>query len=206
MREIELIYLLDLFGTAVFAVTGCLRVRRKGMDVLGVVIVALVTALGGGTLRDLILGIRPVFWATDPNYVYVVTGAAVFTQVVARYVRFPQRVLLVADAVGLAVFTVLGLETALRAGSPLVIAVMMAVTSAVVGGLVRDLLAGEIPLILQREVYATASLMGAGVYVVLMSMGMGRDGLVLAGAAVTFGLRMAALRWRLSLPRFEVGW
>lgn len=199
-----MIYWLDLFGTAVFAITGCLSVRKKGLDLFGIVIIAMVTALGGGTIRDLVLGIRPVFWVTDPNYIYVAVVAAIFTFIGARFRLFPAQILLVADAFGLAVFTVLGIQTALQHEAPLAIAMLMGVISGTAGGMIRDALSGEIPLILRSEIYATASLCGAIVYVVVSQLLVLQDGAVILGILTTFVLRLAALHWKLALPRFMI--
>lgn len=199
-----MIYWLDLFGTAVFAITGCLSVRKKGLDLFGIVIIALVTALGGGTIRDLVLGIRPVFWVSDPNYIYVAVMAAVFTFIGARFRLFPAQILLVADAFGLAVFTILGIQTAIQHDAPLAIALMMGVISGTAGGIIRDVLSGDIPLILRSEIYATASLAGAVVYVLVAQSAAPQNAAVILGILTTFVLRLAALHWKLALPRFTM--
>lgn len=198
-----MIYTLDLVGTGVFAVAGSLAAGKKNLDLFGVVVLAMATALGGGTLRDVILGAHPIFWINDPTYVIVVATASVLTFVGARYFPPPVRLLVLADAVGLAVFTIIGAQKALAVGSLPVIAVLMGVMTGVAGGMIRDVLAGEIPLILRREIYATASLCGAIVFVaagVWMPAPSPVPGI--AGVAVALGLRLAAIRWNLSLPVF----
>ena len=191
---------LDFFGVVVFAASGSLRAGRKRMDVFGVVVLAAVTALGGGTLRDLVLGARPVFWIAAPSYLIAAVAAGIITFIVLRIWTPPARLLSVADAFGLAVFTVVGAQTALGHGALALIAVIMGVMTAVAGGMLRDVLAGESPLILSHEIYATASLLGAIAFVAA-AVGLKAPG---AGAAVsialTLGLRLAAIRWRLSLP------
>jgi uncharacterized membrane protein YeiH len=169
------------------------------MDLLGVLVVAAVTAIGGGTARDVLLD-RTVFWLTDTAYLYVVAAAAVCTLVYARFRRPPHSALLVADAFGLAVFAVLGVRTGLGAGvSPLVAVIMGAITG-VVGGAVRDVLCGETPMILRREIYATAAIAGATTYVVLNAL-VGQGAITLTVAiAVTLLLRLAAVRLHLNLP------
>lgn len=197
-----MIHLLDLFGTAVFAATGALAAGRKHLDLFGVVVIGLVTALGGGTLRDVVLGAGPVFWVQDAAYVIVASCAAVGTFVLARFVRMPARALLVADAFGLAVFTAIGAQKAFAAGTSGLVAVIMGVMTGVVGGMVRDVLCGEIPLILRREIYATASLAGAVAFVLLRSGGVERSPATAAAVVVVLAVRLAAIRWRLSLPIF----
>jgi uncharacterized membrane protein YeiH len=193
------LYLMDLVGVFAFAVSGALTAGRKGMDLFGVLVVAAVTAIGGGTVRDVLLD-RPVFWLTDTTYLYVIAAAAVCTLVYTRFRRPPHGALLVADAFGLAVFAMLGARAGLEAGvSPLVAVIMGAITG-VVGGAVRDVLCGETPMILQREIYATAAIAGAATYTVL-SAWLGQGAVTLtASIAVTLLLRLSAVRFGLHLP------
>ncbi len=196
-----MIYLLDLFGTAVFAMSGALAAGRKQMDLFGVLVLAIVTAIGGGTLRDLTLGLTPVFWVIDPLYIWVACSAGLLTLVLARIHWLHRGVLPVADALGLATFCVIGAERALAAGVDPALAVLMGVMTGVVGGMIRDLLCGEVPLVLRRELYATAALFGALLTVVLADW-------LPAGMATWIGLlgalalRLAAMHWKLSLPVF----
>jgi uncharacterized membrane protein YeiH len=200
-----MIHLLDLFGTAVFAATGALAAGRKHMDVFGVVVVALVTALGGGTARDVVLGVGPVFWVQDVAYIVVAACAAVGTFVLARFTRMPERALLVADAFGLAVFTAIGAQKAFAAGAGGIIAVIMGVMTGVVGGMLRDVLCAEIPLILRKEIYATASLAGGTAFVLLRSGDVDRLAATAAAVVIVLVVRLAAIHWRLSLPLFPEG-
>lgn len=197
-----MLHVLDLLGAAVFAVSGALMAGRKRMDLFGVVVLAVVTAVGGGTTRDLLLGIRPIFWIADPTYVLVAVAAAFGTMLGERLLRQARPALLVADAVGLALATVLGTERALASGVHGMIAVIMGMLSGIAGGLVRDVLCGETPLILRREIYATAALASAAVLVGLSALGIASRGSVIAAILVGLGLRLAAIRWQLSLPVF----
>jgi len=197
-----MLYTLDLFGTAVFAVTGSLAAGRKRMDLFGVVVLGLVTALGGGTLRDVMLGAYPVFWVADPTYLLVVVAAAILTFLAARAFDLPGRLLLVADAFGLAVFTVIGVQKALGVAAHPAVAVMMGVMTGVAGGMVRDVLSGAIPLILRREIYATASLCGAIAYVGAVALFPGAAFCPFVGIGVILAVRLAAIRWRVALPVF----
>lgn len=196
----ELVYFLDLFGVAVFAVSGALAATRKQMDLFGVVVLATVTGIGGGSLRDMLLDIGPVFWVIDPTYVLITTAAALFTMLVRWHYRPPGVALLVADAFGLALFSVLGAQKALAAGAPGVIAVVMGILTGVAGGAIRDLLSGEIPLVLRREIYATAAFAGASVFVLLRELDAEPTPAALIGLLCALLLRLAAIRWRLSLP------
>ncbi len=195
-----LLYVMDLFGVAVFAITGSLAAGRKRMDLFGVVVLATVTALGGGTLRDLILGAGSVFWVSAP--IYLVVATAIVTFFLVRFCGLPPKLLSVADAFGLAVFTVAGTQKALDLGTSWGIAVVMGVMTGVVGGMIRDVLSGEIPLILRREIYATASLCGAITFSGV-SAALGNQGLAaIASVAVTLGLRLSAIKWKMSLPLY----
>jgi uncharacterized membrane protein YeiH len=165
-------------------------------------VLALATALGGGTLRDLILGTYPVFWISDPTYIFVGTAVALSIFVLAGFLRPPAKALVVADAFGLAVFTAVGTEKALSLGVPGSIAVIMGIMTGVAGGLIRDILAGEVPLILKAEIYATASLCGAVIFTVLAQYVPSMPFPALASITVVLALRLAAIRWKLSLPVF----
>lgn len=203
-----MLYLLDLFGVAVFAITGSLAAGQKAMDLFGVVVVALVTALGGGTLRDLMLGRAPVFWVNDTLYLIVVVITSLLTFWLTR-MRPPtgqtlRRALLVADAFGLAIFTVLGARITLESGANALIACIMGVMTGVAGGVIRDLLANQIPLILRSEIYAVASLCGAVVYVLLLALQLDAAQATIPAVLTTLVLRLVAIRRRWSLPRFMV--
>jgi uncharacterized membrane protein YeiH len=198
-----IIAVLDGLGIVVFAVTGALVASRKQMDVVGFALLAIVTGVGGGTLRDLLLGAAPVFWVREPTPVLVCAGVACVTFFVAHIPQSRFRLVLWLDAVGLAVFTVTGAETALRAGVSAPVACAMGVITATFGGIIRDVLGGESPIILRNEIYVTAALLGAFVLVILQRLGFARDGTVVAAFAAAFALRGAALTWHWSLPRYR---
>jgi uncharacterized membrane protein YeiH len=193
-------YIFDLLGTAVFAITGALAAGRKRMDIFGVVVLGCVTSLGGGTLRDLILGTYPIFWISNTVYLGVAAMAALGTFISARYWKLPTKVLIYADAVGLAVFTVIGFQKGLQATHSYIIGLVMGVTTGVVGGMIRDLLSGEIPLILRREIYASASLGGALLLAILSHLGLPTPFIVFGAAFIILAFRLAALHWNLALP------
>lgn len=197
-----LIYSLDLAGTFVFALSGGLAAARIRFDPFGFVVVALVTGLGGGTLRNLLLDLHPVTWVADPYYLLVCLAAAAFTFAWAHLLESRLLWLRVADALGLGLFAVAGTQIALAAGTHWGIAIMMGVTTAIAGGMIRDILCNEVPLVLQQEVYALAALLGGALYVILDAWGV--DGWLAAGAAflACSGLRLAAVRWNLSLPPY----
>jgi uncharacterized membrane protein YeiH len=199
---IDAVHVLDLFGTAVFAISGALAAGRKRMDIFGVVVLGCVTALGGGTLRDVVLGNHPVFWVSDPWYLGVAVIAAIGTFILARRWRLPGQLLLYADALGLAVFTVIGFGTGFEVTRSYIIGIVTGVMTGVVGGMVRDVLSGEIPLILRREIYASAALCGAGLFALLHYLRLPPLSIVCTAALTTLAIRVAALHWKLSLPLF----
>ncbi len=198
-----LIHIMDLIGTAVFAITGALAAGRKRMDIFGVVVLGFVTALGGGTMRDVILGIRPVFWISDTYYLIVCVIAGIATFVIAQRWKFPPKALMYADGVGLAVFTVIGFQKGFQVTQSYSIAIVMGVTTGVAGGIIRDVLSGEIPLILRREIYASASLCGASLLALMSYLQLQVFYAVTAAVLTTLGVRLAALRWNLALPNFR---
>lgn len=201
----QLFYISDLFGVAVFAITGALMAGRKSMDLFGVLVIAIITALGGGTLRDVILGNHPVSWIRDDTYILVATLAAVGTVIWVRLTRpINETGLLLADAFGLAVFTVYGTEVALQHNLQPGTAVIMGVITAVGGGVLRDIICNEVPLIFQKEIYAIACIAGSLIFLALRELVL-PDWLVTATAMlVVLLIRLAAIHWKLSLPRFHL--
>lgn len=199
-------YLLDLVGVGVFAVSGALAAGRKSLDLLGVVVVAVVTAIGGGTLRDVLLDRHPIFWIADPVYLGVIAGAALATVAWTRRFHPPDKTLVIADALGLALFSVTGAQIAQDAGVAPAIAVIMGAMTGTAGGMIRDVLTNEIPLILrpEMELYATAAIAGITLYLVLEWMGVPRPAASLAGMGAIAGLRFAAILGDLRLPVFSL--
>jgi uncharacterized membrane protein YeiH len=200
-----ILYLLDLVGVAVFAVSGAIAAGRKRFDLLGVAVIATVTAIGGGTIRDVLLDRHPVFWIEDPTYLLVALSAAALTLLYARFRKPPRIALFIADALGLALFTISGSQVAEERNLPGVIVVLMGTITGTAGGLLRDVLSAEVPLLLrQTDLYATAAIAGATAYLMLQGAGLGRTHAALAGMAAVAGLRLAAILWRLRLPVFPV--
>ncbi|MGD8832270.1 MAG: trimeric intracellular cation channel family protein [Pseudomonadales bacterium] len=191
---------LDFFGVFVFAISGALAADRRGMDLFGFVVIALLPAVGGGTVRDIILG-APVFWVQDPTYLWLVVAAAVLTFAAARQILRVERWLLWADAVGLSVFCVAGAAKSLALTGSLVISVFMGVVTAVLGGIVRDTVCNEIPLVLRQDIYATAAFAGALALVLLVGFGVAQPLALWLGAGLCFLVRASALIWGWSLPR-----
>ena len=197
-----LLYVLDLVGVAVFAVSGALAARYKQMDLLGVFVLALATGVGGGTLRDLLVGRGFVFWVEDPTYLGIVALATAVTVLAARRDRIPLRSLQVADAFGLGLFAISGAQVAEAQGLSPAVVIMMGAVTGTAGGLVRDILRAEVPLVLRREIYATAALLGVALYLALHGMGIPRDAAAVIGAAAVIAIRLTAMARGLHLPGF----
>jgi uncharacterized membrane protein YeiH len=197
------VHWLGVAGVAVFAASGALEASRRQMDVVGFALVATVTGVGGGTLRDLLLGIAPVFWVEAPGYVALCAAVAVLVFFAAHLVESRFKVLLWADAVGLALFCATGAERALAAGASGIVAAMMGVMTATVGGILRDVLCAQVPLILRRELYATAAAAGAGVYVLLDAAGAPRPATLAAAFLAAFGIRALGLVSGWSFPAYR---
>lgn len=195
--------ILDWLGVAVFAISGALVASRKRMDVVGFALLGTVTGIGGGTVRDLLLGQLPVFWVREPAYLVACVAVAALVFLTAHLPHSRYRVLLWFDALGLALFAVTGAERALLAGAGPVVAVAMGVITAAFGGIIRDVLGGESPVVLSREVYVTAALLGATVFVAAVGLGAGREVAIALGVVAGFALRGAALSQGWSLPRYR---
>ncbi len=200
-----LIYSLDLTGTFVFALSGGLAAARARLDPFGFVVVGIVTGLGGGTLRNLLLDVHPVTWVADPTYLAVCLVAAAVTFIWARQLESRLLWLRIADAFGLGLFAVAGTQLALTAGTHPGIAIAMGVTTGIVGGMIRDVLCNEVPLVLQRDVYALAALAGSTLYVALDALSFPPTWSAIAAFSACTGLRLAAIRWDLSLPTYKGG-
>jgi uncharacterized membrane protein YeiH len=196
---------LDHFGVSVAAITGVLAARGKQIDLFGVIVLALVTAFGGGTIRDLVIGSVPVFWVVHPAFFLNATLTAVITFYLVRYQELPVYVLMVADAIVLALFTIAGARKALAFEVQVPITIALGVVTGVAGGILRDLLIGEIPLVFRREIYlyATAAFFGASVFAALLHFSGDPRLSAACGAAATLMLRLAGIRWRIALPVFR---
>ena len=198
-----LLYYLDLAGVAVFSASGVLAARGRDLDVLGVLVVATITAIGGGTVRDVLLDRHPIFWIADPWYALVIIAAAVLTVAYLRVRRQPGVTFLVADALGLALFSLSGAQVAEAAHCPPLVVVLMGTMTGVTGGAMRDVITAQTPLILRREIYATAAVAGISLYLVLRALDIPGPLAIGAGMITVVALRLLAIRWDLHLPVFR---
>ncbi len=198
-----LLYYFDLAGVAVFSASGVLAARDRDLDLLGVIVVAVMTAIGGGTLRDILLDRHPIFWVTDSWYLIIIIASALLTVAYVRRWPPPVATLLVADALGLGLFALSGAQLAEAARCPPLIVVLMGTMTGVFGGILRDVITAQIPLILRREIYATAAILGISLYLALQALGVPPAVAFGAGMSLVVALRLLAIRWGLNLPVFR---
>jgi len=199
----NLVTLLDWFGTAVFAITGALMAARKGMDIFGFAALAVATGIGGGTLRDLILGVSPVTWVGNVEYLRICAATAVVVYFTAHFVEPRYRLLMWLDAVGLSVFCVVGARRAFDLGAAPPIAVMMGIATATFGGIVRNILAGETSMLLNKEIYPFAAFIGSSAFVLSHLGGLPFEIGASIGFATCFAVRGLALCFGWEMPHYK---
>ncbi len=184
------------------AMSGALAAGRRSMDIFGVAVVAFVTALGGGTVRDLILGHYPIGWTQHPPYIYLVIGAGLLTIVVAPYMHHLKRTFLVLDALGLVAFSLIGCDVALQMNYPVAVVIMAGMITGIFGGILRDVLCAQVPVVFQREIYAIVSLAVCGLFLALRALGVDQEINTVISFAAGLSLRLAAIYFSWSLPTF----
>lgn len=198
----DIFYTLDLLGTLAFAISGALVAINKRMDPFGVFIIAFVTAVGGGTLRDVLIGRTPVGWMTDLNYIYVISFAVILAIVFRKNWKQLSRSLFLFDTIGLGVFTIIGAEIGVIADLHPIICIALGTMSASFGGVIRDILCNDIPVIFRKEIYATACIIGASAFILLSKIPINST----LNSIITVGLviliRLIAVKFKLSLPTF----
>lgn len=185
------------------AMSGALAAGRRNMDIFGVALIAFITALGGGTVRDMLLGNFPVIWTQHPIYIYLTISAGLLTIYIARYMRHLHKLFLITDAMGLVAFTVIGCNVAIDLDYPTVVVVMAGITTGIFGGILRDIMCNRTPMVLLKELYASVSLIVALFYVSLRALEINHDINLLASFSLGLSLRLAAIRWSWSLPVFS---
>ncbi|MBI3229294.1 MAG: trimeric intracellular cation channel family protein [Burkholderiales bacterium] len=197
-------HVIEVAGVIAFAVSGFVEARQKKMDLVGVFTVAFITAFGGGTLRDILLDRRPLFWVEHPSYPVLIFGLALLAYPFGRHLRHvvAERAILYADALGLGLFSVTGAALAAGENMPMVVCVMMGVITGIFGGVLRDVICNEIPMVFRHgQLYATCSFLGCWVYLLADWAKLGPTVPIIAGTLVTFMLRVIALRFNLTLPK-----
>ena len=200
----QMIYLLDMVGIIACAIAGTTLALYKRFDLFGCILVSMVNAIGGGTLRDVMLGRHPLFWMTDLSYVVVITLTSILGQMFFHRHQKIDGMLKLFDAIGLAAFSVIGLTVALSLDAHPIIAILMAVMTSIAGGIMRDMICNEIPLVLQKEIYISASIVGSVLYLALLHFGV-TDWVRETVALISiFGIRMLAVRFDWHLPSIQL--
>jgi uncharacterized membrane protein YeiH len=197
-----LLHALYFVAIVVEAMTAALAAGRRSMDWVGVCLLGSVTALGGGSMRDILLGRYPLSWVAHPTYLLVTAGAALFTIAIARVVHRLHSVFLVLDAIGLALFTVIGCNVALDLDLPFLIVIMSGMITGCVGGVLRDVLCNDVPLLFRSELYASVSVVAGGLYVGGLRAGLAHDPVMIVAMAVGLALRLLAIRYGWNMPKF----
>jgi uncharacterized membrane protein YeiH len=198
-----LLQVLDSLGVLVFAATGALAASRKQLDLVGFVFLAAITGIGGGTLRDVLLGVTPIFWIGSPLPVLVCVATGIVVFFLAPFVEHRYQALLWADAIGISGYCVMGASRALDAGASLTGAIVMGVMTASSGGIIRDIVAGEPSVLLRKEIYVTATLVGAGLFVIAIRFDLPFWPAALAGSLSAFAIRAGALAFGWTLPGYR---
>ena len=192
----------DILGTITFAISGVLTALHKKMDSFGIFIIAFVTAVGGGTLRDMLIGNTPVGWMIHVEYVYIIALTVVFALIFRKKLSYLRTSMFLFDTIGLGIFTIIGIEKGLAVELHPVICIALGTMTACFGGVIRDILSNEIPVIFRKEIYATACIAGGGVFLLLKQTTLNVDLIYIITALVIVIIRMLAVRYKLRLPSF----
>ena len=195
----KLILVIDILGTMAFAISGVLTALNKRLDPFGILIIAFVAAVGGGTLRDILID-APVAWMRNLTYVYVILGSTIFAVVFRKRIGYIRRSLFLFDTIGIALYTIVGVEKGIAAGFHPIICVALGTMTACFGGVLRDLLCNEIPIIFRKEIYATACILGALTYFLLLKTTIPLDFIVIISGSIVMTVRLLAVYFNLSLP------
>jgi uncharacterized membrane protein YeiH len=199
----DLIYILDIIGTFAFAISGALVASKKEFDLFGVIIIAFVTAVGGGMTRDVLINAHPINWIGDLNYIWTILAAVVFTFLFKSKIAPLSKTMFLFDTIGIGVFTLLGVQKGLSYELHPFIAVVMGMVSSVIGGVIRDVLTNEVPLIFKKEIYASACLIGGTVYLITNHFGLSENFQFIATVITVIIIRLLAVKYHLQLPKIK---
>lgn len=191
---------IDILGTIAFAISGVSIAMDKRMDAFGVLIIAFVTSVGGGTMRDVLIGVTPVAWMTNMTYVYVIFGATIFTVIFRQKINYLRTSLFLFDTIGIALYTVVGIEKGLAAGLHPIICIALGTMTACFGGVLRDILCNEIPVIFRKEIYATACILGGVTYFLLLQFPIADNIVFMVAGSIVITVRLIAVKFKISLP------
>ncbi len=193
-------YTLDILGTIAFAISGVLVAIHKKMDPFGILIIAFVTAIGGGTLRDILIGHTPVSWMKDMTFSYVILGSTLFAIIFRNKINYLRTSLFLFDTIGIGLYTVVGIEKGISAGLHPIICIALGTISACFGGVIRDILCNEIPVIFRKEIYATACIIGGMAYFLINKLPIEGDFVFIIAGLIVIVIRLLAVKFKIALP------
>lgn len=199
----NIIYAIDIAGTFAFAISGALVAIKKDFDVFGVIIIAFVTAVGGGMIRDVLINAHPINWIGDINYIWTILTAVAITFLFKSKIAPLRKTMFLFDTIGISVFTLLGLQKGLAYDLHPFVALVMGMVSAVFGGVIRDVLTRKVPLIFKKEIYASACLAGGVIYLILLKFNINEDVRFIIAASAIILIRTVVVKYELELPRIK---
>jgi len=202
--DLSLFNILDLLGTVAFAISGALAAMSRRLDLFGTFIIAFVTAVGGGTLRDILIGNTPVMWMEDVSYLYLIGVVTILTIIFRNKINYLKKSLFLFDTIGLGIFTIVGVETGIQNNLHPFVSVAIGAMTGTFGGVIRDILCNEIPVIFRKEIYATASLMGGFAFVILYYLGMNENVIYIVTSLIVIVIRLVVVKYKISLPFFYI--
>lgn len=200
--ELSLFNILDILGTIAFAISGALSAMNRRLDIFGIFIIAFVTAIGGGTMRDVLIGDTPVTWMENIVYIYLIGVVTILAIIFRNKLNYLRKSLFLFDTIGLGVFTITGVETGIQNDLDPIVSIALGAMTGTFGGVIRDILCNEIPVIFRKEIYATACLVGGFAFIVLYEMGMDADLIYLITSLTVISIRLFVVKYRISLPSF----
>lgn len=202
MTDISLFFILDLMGTIAFAISGALSAMNRRLDLFGIFIIAFVTAIGGGTLRDILIGSTPVTWMENITYIYLIGVVTIFAIFFRKKLNYLKKSLFLFDTIGLGVFTITGVEMGVQNNLNPIISIAIGAMTGTFGGVIRDILCNEIPVIFRKEVYATACIIGGLAFVLLHELGVDTDIIYVTTSLTVIIIRLIVVKYHISLPSF----
>lgn len=202
--DLSLFTILDLLGTVAFAISGALAAMNRKLDPFGIFIIAFVTAIGGGTVRDALIGRTPVMWMEHTIYIYLIGLVTILSIIFRNRIYYLKTSLFLFDTIGLGIFTITGVETGIQNNLEPIVCIALGVMTGTFGGVIRDILCNEIPVIFRKEIYATASIAGAGVFIFLYNLGVNMDLVYIVTSLIIISIRLLVVKYKISLPTFTL--
>lgn len=201
--ELDFFYFLDLLGTTAFAISGALAAMNRKLDLFGIFIIALVTAIGGGTIRDVLIGETPM-WMLNTVYIYLIGAVTILSIIFRNRIYHLKTSLFLFDTIGLGVFTITGVEIGLQNGLDPIVCIALGAMTGTFGGVIRDILCAEIPVIFRKEIYATASITGGTVFIILNELGVNTDLIYVSTSLIIIAIRLVVVKYKISLPSYPL--